>query len=85
MAWAGRQKPTSYFSRQVWMNAVATAASIRANRRVVGSRPIGSASSRSHTALRYVAIELAAKNSAIAVCSAVRVDPVFGPTRRASS
>ena len=45
MAWSGRQKPNSYFSRQVSMNVVAMAASIRANSRVVGSSPSGSASS----------------------------------------
>ena len=43
-AWSGRQKPISYFIRQVSMKVVAVAASIRANNRVVGSSPSGSVS-----------------------------------------
>ena len=52
IAWKGRQKPTSNFSRKVWMKLVSTDASICANKRVVGSSPIGSAVSASQTATR---------------------------------
>ena len=51
MAWKGRQKPMSKLRRQAAMKVVATATSMRANMRVVASRPSGLSSRSRHSAL----------------------------------